>query len=48
MSAWLLAAVSILYFGAGVSAALAAKPGLALFCFGCVIANAGLVLIARG
>ena len=47
MSAWLLTVVSLLYFGAGIDAWIDGKLGLALFCAGCVIGNAGLVLIAR-
>ena len=48
MSAWLIAAISVLYLGAGIDAVINGKIALSLFCFGCVVANAGLAMMARG
>lgn len=48
MSSWLIGSVSLIYAVASVSLALEAKYGLALFCLGCVIANVGLLMTARG
>lgn len=47
MSVWLVVLVSAIYAVAGVCAALDAKPGLAMFCLGCVIANIGIVMLGR-
>lgn len=47
MSAWLLALVSVIYLVAGAGFVFEQKWGLALFCLGCVVANAGLLLTAR-
>ena len=48
MSSWLLVAVSALYLIAGVSLLIEGKTGLSLFCLGCVMANLGLMIAARG
>lgn len=48
MSAWLIGTVSVIYLGASITLAYEGKPGLALFCIGCVIANVGLLMTARG
>lgn len=48
MSAWLIALVSAIYAAAGVGLLIEGKPGLALFCLGCTIANVGLMIQARG
>ena len=47
MSAWLLASVSLLYALAGVGLMVEGKPGMALFCLGCTVANVGLMIQAR-
>jgi len=47
MSTWLIASVSVLYLAAGVMLLVEGKHGLALFCLGCTIANAGLLIEAR-
>ena len=48
MSAWLILTVSLIYLAAGVIAAGKSDYGLVLFCLGCVIANIGIAMMARG
>ena len=48
MSAYLLGLVSAIYLVAGISLFVDGKVGLGLFCAGCVVANCGLMIQARG
>lgn len=48
MSAWLILTVSLIYLAAGVIAVGQRNYGLLLFCLGCVIANIGIAMMARG
>lgn len=48
MSVWLIASVSVIYLVAGCSLLGEGKLGLSVFCFGCTLANAGLIMAARG
>ena len=48
MSVWFLALVSAIYAVASVSLLVEGKIGLSLFAAGCVIANIGLMMSARG
>ena len=48
LSTWLIATVSALYAVAAVDALLDDNYGLMMFCVGCVIANAGIVITAQG
>ena len=47
MGVWFFLSVSVLYLFAGISLLYDGKVGLALFCFGCIIANIGLAMSAR-
>ena len=47
MSAWLVGLIAAIYLVAGISALCEGRPGLFLFCAGCVVANLGLILMTR-
>lgn len=48
MATWLVALISVEYLLAAGAFVAQGKYGLALFSFGCVVANAGLLMTARG
>lgn len=48
MSVSLIAVVSILYIGVCISLLTEGRFGLSLFCFGCSLANVGLILDVSG
>ena len=48
MSLWLIGVVTVAYALASLSLFYEGKLGLGLFALGCVIANLGLMISARG